>query len=76
MFSPTRVLISITSCSPLGLLEPFSGTCFGHAFSKVCQNVCWVTICTYKGGLNFHPKMYYVDQKVKQRQTNMGQSLH
>jgi hypothetical protein len=37
MFSPTRVLISITSCSPLGLLEPFSGTCFGHAFSKVCQ---------------------------------------
>jgi hypothetical protein len=30
-------LTSIVSCNNLGLLEPFDGTCFGHALSKVCQ---------------------------------------
>ncbi len=37
MLSPTNVLISIISCSPLGLLEPFGGTCLRHALSKICQ---------------------------------------
>jgi hypothetical protein len=35
--SPTNVFIFIISCSPLGLLEPFGGICFEHAFSKICQ---------------------------------------
>jgi hypothetical protein len=30
-------LKSIISCDMLGLEEFFQGTCFGHAFSKVCQ---------------------------------------
>jgi hypothetical protein len=30
-------LTSIVSCNNLGLLEPFDGTCFKHALSKVCQ---------------------------------------
>jgi hypothetical protein len=37
MLSPTSVLISIISCSLLSLLEPFGGTCLGHALSKICQ---------------------------------------
>ncbi len=35
----TTVLKSIVSCDMLGLEESFQGTCFGHAFSKVCQYV-------------------------------------
>jgi hypothetical protein len=30
-------LKSIVKCDTLGLEESFHGTCFGHAFSKVCQ---------------------------------------
>jgi hypothetical protein len=32
-------LKSIVSCDVLGLKESFQGTCFGHAFSKMCQYV-------------------------------------
>jgi len=35
----TITLKSIVSCDMLGLEESFQGTCFGHAFSKVCQYV-------------------------------------
>jgi hypothetical protein len=31
-----NVLNFIVSCNNLGLLKPFDGFCFGHAFSKVC----------------------------------------
>ncbi len=31
-------LKSIVSCDILGLEESFQGTCFGDAFSKVCQH--------------------------------------
>ncbi len=30
-------LKSILSCDVLGLKKKFQGTCFNHAFSKVCQ---------------------------------------
>jgi len=29
--------VSIVSCNTLNLLEPFHGSCLGHALSKVCQ---------------------------------------
>jgi len=29
----------VVSCSNLGLLEPFDGSCFGHAFLKECQYI-------------------------------------
>jgi hypothetical protein len=34
-----NALISIVSCNNLDLLEPFDGTCFGHALSIVCKYV-------------------------------------
>jgi hypothetical protein len=33
----TTSLKSLVSCNVLGLKESFQGTCFDHAFSKVCQ---------------------------------------
>ncbi len=33
----TTSLKSIVSCNVLGLKKSFLGTCFDHAFSKVCQ---------------------------------------
>jgi hypothetical protein len=30
----------VVSCGPLGLVVPWKGSCFGHAFSKLCQYVC------------------------------------
>jgi hypothetical protein len=33
----TTALKAIINSEPLGLEESFQGTCFGHAFSKVCQ---------------------------------------
>ncbi len=33
----TTSLKSIVSCNVLGLKESFQGTCFDHAFSKMCQ---------------------------------------
>jgi hypothetical protein len=53
MLSPTTVLNSIMSCSPLGLLEPFGGTCFRHALLKVCQYV--ITYDKMSIGLLFIP---------------------
>ena len=32
-----NALSSVVSCDVLGLKEPYSGTCFGHVMSKVCQ---------------------------------------
>ncbi len=34
-----NALNSIVSSTNLGLLEPFDGSCFGHALSKVYQYV-------------------------------------
>jgi len=33
----TTSLKSIVSCNVLGFKESFQGTCFDHAFSKMCQ---------------------------------------
>jgi hypothetical protein len=30
-------LTSVVTCDVLGLKKPYSGTCFGHLMSKVCQ---------------------------------------
>jgi hypothetical protein len=30
-------LTSVVTCDVLGLKNPYSGTCFGHLMSKVCQ---------------------------------------
>jgi hypothetical protein len=35
--SMTATLKSMISCEALNLLQPFDGTCFGHAMSKVDQ---------------------------------------
>jgi len=45
MLSHTSVLISIISCNPLGLLEPFGGICFGHTLSKVFNMLLHMTKC-------------------------------
>jgi hypothetical protein len=34
-----NVLKQIISYEELGILAPFEGVCFGHAFSKACQHV-------------------------------------
>jgi hypothetical protein len=54
-------LKKIVSCDVLGLQKRFQGTCFGHAFVKVCQyptiykKVCkylqYVSIKTIQGDL-------------------------
>jgi hypothetical protein len=44
----TTSLKSIVSCNVLGLKESFQGTCFDHAFSKVCQYAITYEIF-YKG---------------------------
>jgi hypothetical protein len=37
----------VVSCNNLGLLEPFDGSCFVHALSKVCQYIItYDKVCT------------------------------
>jgi hypothetical protein len=36
MQSYAIVLTFVVLCKTLGMLEPFHGSCFGHALSKVC----------------------------------------
>jgi hypothetical protein len=38
--SLTQILTLVVSCGPLGLVIPWQGLCFGHAFNKTCQYAC------------------------------------
>ncbi len=35
-----QALTLVVSCGPLGLAVPWKGSCFGHAFNKLCQYAC------------------------------------
>jgi hypothetical protein len=66
-------LNSIVSCASLVMIEPFNGSCFEHALSKVCQYVATdekvATYCfthLYKSQ-NWHLELHYLAKEVWKR---------
>jgi hypothetical protein len=75
-------LKSIVSCDVLGLEESFQGTCFDHAFFKMCQYATINTkslqrleICIYQSCPWIFAKVHNLAKKFKKRWARMGESM-